>query len=59
MRGGQIVEMGSHQELLERGGYYSTLFKSKIINEKEENFVEGNENNLAATYDNDNSITIQ
>jgi len=54
MRGGQIVEMGSHQELLERGGYYSTLFKSQIINEKEENFDEGNENDEAAAYDNDN-----
>ena len=36
MKEGEIVEVGSHLSLLEKGGYYSTLFKSQLIKEKEE-----------------------
>jgi len=46
MRRGEIVEMGTHQELLEKGGYYSTLFKSQIIEEKEKSDAERDAENV-------------
>jgi subfamily B ATP-binding cassette protein MsbA len=30
MRDGRIVEMGSHKELLERGGYYAQLYETQL-----------------------------
>jgi subfamily B ATP-binding cassette protein MsbA len=30
MRDGTIVEMGSHKELMERGGYYATLYDTQL-----------------------------
>jgi ATP-binding cassette subfamily B protein len=30
MRDGKIVESGSHNELLAKGGFYSTLFNSQF-----------------------------
>lgn len=33
---GQIVESGSHQELLERGGYYGKLIRNQLANEDKE-----------------------
>jgi len=35
MKQGEIIEIGSHQELLAKGGYYSALFNSQIVEEKE------------------------
>lgn len=55
MRRGEIVEMGSHQELWDKGGYYSTLFKSQIFDEKEK--PENNDevaNEYKATNNNNN-----
>jgi hypothetical protein len=30
MRSGELVERGTHVELLERGGFYASLFKSQL-----------------------------
>lgn len=34
MEAGNIVEMGSHKELLQRGGYYSDLYQAQFMNEE-------------------------
>lgn len=30
MQGGRIIEQGSHQELLQKNGFYATLYKSQF-----------------------------
>lgn len=37
MEHGKIVEEGKHQELLDKHGYYATLYKSQLNNSSEEN----------------------
>ena len=39
MRGGKILEMGTHSELLKQRGYYFTLYKNQFMQEKESNLV--------------------
>ncbi|MEM8508539.1 MAG: ABC transporter ATP-binding protein [Bacteroidota bacterium] len=34
MEAGQIVEMGSHRELLEKGGYYKDLYEAQFLEEE-------------------------
>jgi ATP-binding cassette subfamily B multidrug efflux pump len=34
LRGGRITERGTHQELLERGGYYSDLYHKQLLEEE-------------------------
>ena len=34
MEAGQIVEMGSHKELLEKGGYYKDLYEAQFLEEE-------------------------
>ncbi len=36
MKDGHIIETGSHRELIERGGFYSTLYESQFLHESEE-----------------------
>jgi ATP-binding cassette subfamily B protein len=31
---GEIVEQGTHAELLERGGYYSELYEKQLLEEE-------------------------
>ena len=31
VRGGEITEQGTHQELLKQGGFYSTLYNSQFV----------------------------
>lgn len=31
VRGGEITEQGTHQELLRQGGFYSTLYNSQFV----------------------------
>ena len=33
MKDGQIIEQGSHQELLESGGFYRELYMSQFVSE--------------------------
>jgi ABC-type multidrug transport system fused ATPase/permease subunit len=35
MESGHIVEMGTHKELLEKGGYYSDLYQAQFLKEEE------------------------
>ncbi len=35
MEAGHIVEMGTHRELLEKGGYYSDLYQAQFLQEEE------------------------
>ena len=35
MEAGHIVEMGTHKELLEKGGYYSDLYQAQFLQEEE------------------------
>ena len=30
MKGGKIIEQGSHQELLQKNGFYATLYNSQF-----------------------------
>lgn len=39
MRGGKILECGTHYELLKNRGYYFTLYKNQFMQEKENNLV--------------------
>jgi ATP-binding cassette, subfamily B, multidrug efflux pump len=34
LRGGRITERGTHQELLERGGYYCDLYHKQLLEEE-------------------------
>ena len=36
MDGGKIVEMGTHQELLKKEGYYNKLYEAQFMTEEEE-----------------------
>ena len=47
LKGGKVLEQGTHQELLEKNGYYAGLVKSQLSEEdlakKEENFTKINQ----------------
>jgi len=66
MRKGEIIEMGSHQELLDKGGYYATLFKSQLVDEKEreqenDEEIDGEEetaNNKSSKIQNEERVTL-
>jgi ATP-binding cassette subfamily B protein len=34
LREGRIVEKGTHDELLERGGYYEDLYQKQLLEEE-------------------------
>ena len=36
MKDGHIVEQGSHTELLEKGGFYATLYHSQFVKTEED-----------------------
>ncbi|GFR81505.1 ATP-binding cassette sub-family B member 6, mitochondrial-like [Elysia marginata] len=51
---GQILEMGTHQELLELNGHYSEMWHSQLINEGQEGDANHDANHSIQDKDNDN-----
>jgi ATP-binding cassette subfamily B multidrug efflux pump len=37
LRDGSIIEHGTHDELLDRGGYYADLYRKQLLEEELEN----------------------
>ena len=36
MRDGNIIEQGSHDQLMEQGGFYADLYNSQFVEEEQE-----------------------